>query len=161
MQYLIDIFGTGNDLTIFEMTMRGFVLFFFTLVLIRISGRRSFGMNAPFDIIIIILLGSVLSRAVVGASPFWPTISACLVISLLHRIIGVFSVSHESLENWIKGKKIQLFQNDQFIKSNLIRSEVSEEDIMEEVRLSLNQENLSKIEKIYMERNGKISLIKR
>jgi len=42
---------------------------------------------------------------------------------------------------------------------NLKRCLLSYGDIMEEVRLKLNQNNLDNIEEIFMERSGKISVI--
>jgi uncharacterized membrane protein YcaP (DUF421 family) len=38
---------------------------------------------------------------------------------------------------------------------------VSKEDILQAMRISLLSEDLVKVEKIYMERNGKISIVKK
>ncbi len=40
-------------------------------------------------------------------------------------------------------------------------SGISKKDIMEEVHEKMNDESLDKIKKIYMERSGKISIIKK
>lgn len=158
MEYLIDIFGNGGSLNTYQMSFRALIIFFYTLLLMRIAGRRSFGLNAPFDNIIIILLGAVLSRAVVGASPFFPTISASLIISILHRVVGLYCIDRPWFENIIKGEKIMLFQHDKLIPKNLKRSLVSVEDISQEIRYSLNKNSFEGIDSIYMERNGKISI---
>jgi len=46
---LIEMFGQGKDLNTLQMSCRGIVVFFIALLLIRISGRRSFGMHTPLD----------------------------------------------------------------------------------------------------------------
>jgi len=55
MYVLINIFGEGKELTLIQMCARGVVVFFIALILIRISGRRSFGMHMPLDNIISII----------------------------------------------------------------------------------------------------------
>jgi len=49
MELLIKIFGEGKDLDALQMSSRGIVMFFIALVLIRLSGRRSFGVRTPLD----------------------------------------------------------------------------------------------------------------
>jgi uncharacterized membrane protein YcaP (DUF421 family) len=161
MDTLIEIFGLGKDLTIQQMCCRGISVFFIALILIRISGRRSFGVRTALDNIILILLGATLSRAVVGASPFVPVIATCLIIVLLHRIFGWSIVKSERLGKIVEGNKILLFHNDHFIKENMEKALVCKEDIMQGVRKSALTEDMSEIDKVYIERNGEISSVKK
>jgi len=61
------LFGAGRELDALQMSARAFVLFFLMLVLVRVAGRRAFGRKSSFDTIIVITLGALLSRVVVGA----------------------------------------------------------------------------------------------
>ena len=136
-------------------------MFLFALVLIRISGRRSFGIRTPLDNIIVILLGTVLGRAIVGASPFLPVIVASLLIVLIHRFFGWLSVHSKLFSRIIVGEKIILFKDGQFIKENMDKALVCEEDVMQGVRKSALTDQLEKIDKIFIERNGEISAVKK
>src|SRR5215831_11046179 len=78
MEWIRILFGEGKDLDCLQMSCRAVVAFFITLVLIRMAGIRTFGKKSAFDNVIIIMLGSILSRVVVGASPFIPTTLGCL-----------------------------------------------------------------------------------
>jgi uncharacterized membrane protein YcaP (DUF421 family) len=49
MDTVITLFGEGRELNALQMAVRAMVVFFCCLVLIRISGRRSFGQRSPFD----------------------------------------------------------------------------------------------------------------
>src|SRR5215831_5355873 len=67
---LHDLFGTGPNLTTLQMAVRSFVMFFIALALIRIGGMRIFGKKTAFDNVLSIMLGAILARGVIGATPF-------------------------------------------------------------------------------------------
>ena len=161
MDWVLQLFGQGKDLTALQMSMRGLTVFILALVLIRITGRRSFGLHTPLDNIITILLGAVLSRAVVGASPFIPVIVCCLVIVLIHRLLGMLLSRNEKLGNLIEGKKMLLYKDGRFMDDNMKRAQVCKENIMEGIRESALTDDLTKIDRVYIERNGVISVIKK
>jgi uncharacterized membrane protein YcaP (DUF421 family) len=161
MDLLITIFGEGKDLNALQMSSRGIVMFLIAFLLIRISGRRSFGIRTPLDNIITISLGAIMSRAVVGASAFVPVVICCFVIVLLHRLFAWLIVHNKAFGRLVEGDKIPLFQNGQFIKSNFEKGLVCEEEIMQGVRKSALTDDIGKIEKVFMERNGEISAIKK
>lgn len=161
MSILDSIFGIGKELTSLQMGSRAVFVFIFTLFLIRISGRRSFGLRAPLDNIVLVLLGSVLARAVVGASPFIPTLFSGLIIAILHRLFAIVSLHFPAFGKLTKGEKILLYQSGKPLKPHLSKGLISEEDVMEEVRLRALTNSLEEIDAIYMERNGKISSIKK
>ncbi|MDB5005170.1 MAG: hypothetical protein JWQ34_3395 [Mucilaginibacter sp.] len=161
MELLLKFFGEGKDLNALQMSDRGIVMFFIALILIRISGRRSFGVRSPLDNIITISLGAIMSRAVVGASDFAPVVVCCFVIVLLHRFIGWLIASSKPFGRFIEGEKILLFEDGMFKKENMKKALVCQEDLMQGVRKSALTEDMGKIEKVYMERNGEISAIKK
>jgi uncharacterized membrane protein YcaP (DUF421 family) len=158
---LYAVFGEGKELTILQMSCRSVVVFFICLVLIRLSGRRSFGIRTPLDNIIVILLGALLSRAITGASPFAAVVLASIVLVLLHRLLGWLIVQNPAIGNLVEGKRIGLYKNGSFVSKNMEKALVCKEDVMQGVRESALTEDMNKIEAVYMERNGEISAIKK
>jgi uncharacterized membrane protein YcaP (DUF421 family) len=161
METIIKLFGEGKDLNALQMSDRGILMFFIALILIRISGRRSFGVRSPLDNIITISLGAVMSRAVVGASDFVPVVVCCFVIVLLHRFVGWLIANSKPFGRFIEGEKILLFEDEMFKKDNMKKALVCQEDLMQGVRKSALTEDMDKIDKVFMERNGEISAIKK
>ncbi len=161
VDYFAQLLGEGEDLNAGQMAARGVIVFVVAIVLIRISGRRSFGIRTPLDNVILILLGAILSRAVVGASPFLPVVVTSFVLVLLHRLLGYWVISRRRLGDVIEGEKILLFEGGAFIYDNLTRALVSEEDVLQGLRESAQAGSLETIDKIYMERNGEISVVKK
>lgn len=161
MDIIITIFGEGKDLNIYQMSARAIVIFLITLILIRISGRRSFGVKTPLDNIVVILLGAILSRAVVGVSPFFPTVIACFTFVILHRLLA-WGISHsKKFKKVLEGEKILLFNEGKFIDKNLKKALVNEEDVLSGIRTLTLTDDLSKIDRIFIESSGKFSVIKK
>jgi len=161
MQIIHDIFGSGKDLSVLQMTARAILVFIIALILIRISGRRSFGLHSPLDNIITIALGAVLSRAIVGVSPFFPVIASSTGLVLIHRLFAYGMLHHNAFSKLVSGDKILLFKDGDFIQQNLDKALIRRDEILQEVRKSAQTENLDQIEKIYMERNGEVNSVRK
>ncbi|MBL7712865.1 MAG: DUF421 domain-containing protein [Chitinophagaceae bacterium] len=154
-----DLFGTGKELEWQQMCLRAVAIFVIALVLMRISGRRSFGMRTPIDNIIAVLIGALLSRPIVGASPFIPVVAAGTILVLLHRVLAWIAVHSPAASVALKGDKICLYREGAFLKDNMARALVCEEDIRQGVRSATHSEELDAVSVVYMERNGEISVI--
>jgi uncharacterized membrane protein YcaP (DUF421 family) len=159
METLIDIFGRGGSLTVFQMSMRATLVFVIAIILLRISGRRSFGLQMPLDNVIAILLGAILSRGVVGASPFLATLAAGTALVLLHRIFGMLAVYNKRFDLLVKGEEKLVYSAGKIIMRNMHRCMLSKADLMEGVRTATHGESLECINKIYVERDGKITVV--
>jgi uncharacterized membrane protein YcaP (DUF421 family) len=151
--------GSGEDLTALQMSLRAFSMFFIMLVLIRLAGMRTFAKKSSFDNILVIMLGAILARGVVGASPYWSTVAAATVMVVLHRIIAVLAVKSKTIERWVKGTYIKLYQDGRLIDNNLQKTGMSENDLHESLRLETNKVTLADIDTAFMETNGRISFI--
>lgn len=161
MELITQLFGHGKDLSVLQMSLRTVVVFIICLSFIRIAGKRTFGMRMPLDNVITILLGAILSRAIVGASPFIPTVVSGLVIVLLYFIFAQLSVISDFFGCIVKGKATVLYKDGQLFRENMRRCMVTEKDLVEGVRINSNLDSLDKIETIHVERNGEISVVKK
>ena len=161
MEWIKIIFGEGKDLDCLQMSSRAVVAFFETLILLRIAGIRTFGKKSAFDNVIIIMLGSILSRVVVGASPFLPTTVACLAFVLVHWLLAWLSLYNDTIGRWVKGEKSSLFKDGRPNTRNMRRSRISEKDLEEGLRLKINDETFEQVKEIFIERNGEISVVKK
>jgi len=161
MEIIHELFGQEKDINTLQMSLRAVVLFFLTLLFIRIAGGRSFGLKTAFDNIIVIMLGATMSRAVTGASPFVPTVAAGLVMVVVHRLLGLAGFYNKRINHWIKGAFYNLYQDGKFDHDALKKCSLTEDDVLEEVRINTNADKLDKVQAINMERSGKLSIIKK
>ena len=161
MEWIHTLFGTGRDLNSLQMVCRAIVSFLLTLVLIRIAGIRTFGKRSAFDNVIVIMLGSIFSRVVVGASPFVPTSLACFAFVGVHWLLGYIAVRNDFVGRLVKGEKASLYVEGKPNQPNMRKAMVSEKDLEESVRLRLNSEDLAQVQEIIIERSGDISVIRK
>lgn len=161
MDIIYTLFGEGKDLNSLQMVCRAVVSFFLTLVLIRIAGIRTFGKKTAFDNVIVIMLGSIFSRVVVGASPFIATTLACLAFVLIHRLLAWISLYNDTVGRWVKGEATSLYADGKRNEGNMRAARISEKDLLESIRQQINEDSLEKVKEIIQERNGEVSVVKK
>src|SRR3954471_7786536 len=103
--------GKATELTVINISLRCFVIFIVGLALVRIGDRRSLSEKTAFDAIFIVLLGSMLSRAINGTAPFFTTILAAIVLMIIHRVCAWFACRSHTFGIVIKGKEIPLVRD--------------------------------------------------
>jgi uncharacterized membrane protein YcaP (DUF421 family) len=155
---LIDtVFGSGDELDALQMSVRAISVSMMALAMIRASGRRSFGQQRPFDACTTVLLGAVLSRAVVGASPFWATMAAGATLVLLHRLIGMASLHWKWFETLVSGDKRELVGPSGTDQAEMRRGLITERDLDEATRKKTGDEDAG-VERAVLERDGTITV---
>ena len=154
-----ELFGNGQNLTALQMGVRAFIMFFIALALIRIGGMRIFGKKTAFDNILVIMLGAVLARGVVGASPFFSTVVAAAVMVVIHKILAWLAMKHIWVGMIVKGYRRSLYKNGEYNLKNMKITSISKDDLMEGVRLEINSDNLDDVKEVYIEKNGQVSVV--
>src|SRR4051812_43793837 len=87
-QFFIGVFGVQNHLTTFQEGARAILIFTYGLLLLRTSGSRMFGHWSALDIVITIMVGSALARAMTGSAPLVGTMVAAAIMAFLHVALG-------------------------------------------------------------------------
>jgi len=162
MEILDTLFGlTSEKLSGYQMVARAGMMFVTSLILIRIGGIRTLGKQSAFDTLTLLMLSSIIGRAIVAADqPFFGTMLAAFILMLLHRSTAWITFRNKKAGKLIKGTSLLLLKNGQRQEKNLSRSLITEEDILEALRRDINITSLDKIKEVYLERSGEISIIK-
>jgi len=150
-----------QDLTFVQISLRGVVVFIATLVMIRLGHKRSLSRKTAFDAVLLVILASVLSRAINGSAAFFATLGGGLVLVLLHRLLAFIAFHSHWFGCLIKGLPEVILEDGDFVLSTMHRNHISTHDVEEDMRLSLHDDDISKVKKARVERSGDISFIKR
>lgn len=151
--------GTSMDLSWWQESIRGVIIFVYGLALLRIFGRRAFGHHTPLDILISVLIGSNLSRAMTGGSPFLPTMAGSAALLLVY-FFCIHLTQRSDLAGWfLKGEPVTLVRDGKPDERALRSTGVSLLDLEEAAR-SECLASYTQIERATLERSGKISVVK-
>ena len=153
--------GKATELTLLNISLRGLVIFILGIVMVRIGDRRSLSQKTAFDAVFIVLIGSMLSRAINGTGPFYTTIAAGFVLMIIHRLCAFGACQSHWFGQLLKGKPITVVRNGEVDWSELNDALVSKHDFEEDLRLAGKTDEVSTIQLARLERSGDISFIKK
>jgi uncharacterized membrane protein YcaP (DUF421 family) len=152
--------GQPKEMSVLQISIRCIIVFAIGLAVVRVGDRRSLSQKTGFDALFIVLLGSVLSRAINGSAPLWKTIGASLLLMIIHRLLAFGCCRWHGFGKLIKGREVTLIRDGEIDWQAMNRSLVSRHDLEEDLRLDAQSENASKIRIARLERSGDISFIK-
>jgi uncharacterized membrane protein YcaP (DUF421 family) len=146
--------------TMAQLSVRAVVIFAFGILCIRIAGRRTFSQAAPLDIIVYLIVGSNLSRIVVGGANVFPSLAATLTLVVLHRLLAWLTVRRNFLSSLIKSDPTVLVRDGVVDDAALARHGMSSDDLLEALRLQ-HVEDVREVRLATLERGGEISVLPR
>ncbi|MBL0406824.1 hypothetical protein JKG68_23040 [Microvirga aerilata] len=85
------VLGLGlesREINVLQMGLRAAVVFIVTVLMVRLAKKRFMGRATAFDVILGIMIGSIVSRAVTGNSPFLPALGATAVLLGMHWLFS-------------------------------------------------------------------------
>jgi len=150
-----------KDLTFVQISLRGIIVFLATVAMVRLGHKRSLSRKTPFDAVLLVILASVLSRAINGSAAFFATLGGGVVLVLLHRLFAHLAYYSHGFGILVKGKPDTIVRDGQCDFPTMRRNHVSIHDLEEDMRLNGHIDDLSKVRLARVERSGDISLIKK
>lgn len=156
------LLGLGLDskeLGIVQMGARAAIVYVITVLLVRLGKRRFMGRATAFDVILGIMLGSIVSRAVTGNAPFLPALVATAVLLAMHWVFSGIAMRWPSFGWLIKGRSVRVVRDGSQDTTVLRRSHMTEHDLWEDLR-SKGISNLGQVADARLERSGQLSVIK-
>src|ERR1700756_569 len=148
-QLLHTSLGIGVEpkgLTFLQVSVRGVIVFVATLIMVRLGSKRSLAEKTAFDAVFIVIIGSMLARAINGSEAFFPTLGTGFVLVFLHRLFGLTAYYSHIFGILVKGKPVVLMQNGSLQWKNMLWEHISKHDLEEDMRLEAKTDDLSKIQ---------------
>jgi uncharacterized membrane protein YcaP (DUF421 family) len=142
-----------------DIVLRGIALFAFMFLLIRVIGRRELSGLAPFDLILLIILGDSIQQGLTQDDySLTGAMLAVGTIAVLQVLVSYTSFRIPWLRPVFEGNPVVIVQDGKPIEKTLRRERLTVGEVLEEARLQ-QISSLDDIQWAVLEPSGNISFI--
>ncbi len=158
---LSELLGIGQDeLGVVPMALRACIVYFAALAMVRWGEKRFMGKSTAFDVILGVILGSVVSRAINSGAELLPTVVAGFVLVGLHWGLANLAFRSDRFGNLVKGHTRVLVKDGQVDWDEMRASHMSKDDLLGALRSQGRVSGWEQVKEARLERSGDVSVIK-
>jgi uncharacterized membrane protein YcaP (DUF421 family) len=149
----------GEEIKVMQMGLRAVIVYVVTVAIVRLGKKRFMGGSTAFDVILGIMLGSIVSRAITGNAPFFGALAASVVLLAMHWLFSSIAVRFHGFGWLIKGAPAVLVRNGEIDWEAMRKTHMTEHDLWQDLRVR-GISDLSEVSEARMERGGQLSVLK-
>jgi uncharacterized membrane protein YcaP (DUF421 family) len=127
---------------------------------VRFGKKRFLGQATALDAILVIIIGSVASRAISGTAPFIASLAAAFSLIAIHWILSYFTELSPALSYFTKGHDTLLIKSGRVNRKALRDAHMSNDDLAEDLRQN-GVASVSQVKEARLERSGRLSVIRK
>ena len=157
---LLGLSKPSSALDVGQLCLRAAIVYLVMILFLRLAKKRSLGRATVFDAILVIIIGSVASRAITGNAPFFGALAAVLVLIAMHWLISLGARGWPRLGWLVKGQSDLLIKNGKVDRGELKRAHMTDDDLAEDLRQK-GVGDSTDVKEARLERDGVLSVIKR
>ena len=150
----------AGDLSTAQVCSRAVFVYVVLIGYVRFGKKRFLGQATAFDAVLVIIVGSMASRAISGTAPFIATLTATFVLIAAHWVISYLTELSSMLGYLVKGYDTLIIRNGRVNLQALRGAHMSEDDLAEDLR-QRGVSSLRQVKEARLERSGKLSVIKK
>jgi len=144
---------------LWELVVRGAVVYVFLLVLLRITGKRQVGQLAPFDLVLLLVLSNAVQNSMNGGdnSLVGGLVSAATLVGLNYGV-GVATYKSKKIESLVEGRPQILIHNGKLFEDVVAKARITHHELAAALRLA----GVSCVEEVHtaiLENSGEISVV--
>lgn len=159
LNWLIGLELESKDLSVGHMSLRAVIVFAAAVIMLRIGDKRFMGKSTALDVMLGIVFGSTVSRAITGNAAFFPTLAAALTMVLMHWVLASVAFRSKGFGAAVKGRERLLVRDGEIQWDAMRKAHVTEDDLKESLRNEGKEPDVRQIKAAHLERNGDVSII--
>ncbi len=150
--------GDESPWLLAEIVVRTGFLYAFMLLMMRLLGKRALGHLSPFELIVVIALGSSVGDPMMHPDvPLLNGMAVIVAVVVLDRSIAWVKSTHASVELAVESKTVLMIESGRVLKGHSHRERVA----FDEIHMMLRQKgftNLAEVKAAYLETSGELSV---
>lgn len=139
--------------------LRAAAAYWILLIAVRLVGRRTASMMAPFDLIVLFLFGGATMASVLGEDhSLVAAYSTVATIGLMHLLVSWLKLRSATFGRLIDGTPVVIYEDGHWHEGRMRTLRIEPQDVMAAAR----QRGLLRLEQVryaVAERDGKVSII--
>ncbi len=144
-----------------EIVLRGTVVYFALMLLLRLSGKRTVGQFTPFDLLVLVLLGDAVQGAMIaGDESLLGGLLLAMTMLAWNRLVGFVTARSDAVAQVVEGNADILARNGEVDHGALLDADLTLDDLEEAMR-EQGCPSVGEIRLAVLERDGKISIVQR
>ena len=144
-----------------EIVLRGSVIYFVLLVLIRLSGKRTVGQFTPFDLMVLVLLGDAVQGSMIaGDQSLGGGLILAATLLAWNRLMGLATSRSEVVAKLVEGTADVLARNGEVYEDALKAADLTLDDLQEAMR-DHSVPSLTEIRLAVLEKDGTITVLRK
>lgn len=147
------------SLPLWEFVLRGLIVYFFVLIVLRLTGKRQVGQLAPFDLVLLLILSNAVQNAMNGGdnSVIGGMISAVTLVGV-NWLVGLITYKSKTAERLVEGTPELLVHNGRLAEGALRRAQLTQREVLSALR-EAGCADMAEVRAAFLENDGSISVI--
>jgi uncharacterized membrane protein YcaP (DUF421 family) len=151
----------GMEMLLEHQLARILAIYVFTIIMLRLAGKRRIAHLSAFDILIIIALGSAVGDVMVYGEGTVPLVSGMVVVFaviVLQMIVSKLTERSKWLSYVVHGRGTEMIRSGHIVKHNLEVEDLTEDELMELLR-EKGVGSVSEVKEAVFERSGELGVV--
>ncbi|PPU42153.1 DUF421 domain-containing protein [Xanthomonas arboricola] len=149
------------DMPWWEFVLRAVAVYTVVLLLTRMTGKRALGQSTPFDVLLIVLLGTAVQNSLIGKDvSLLGGMILAVTLLVLNWLVGMATARSRRIDTWVQGTPALLARGGEIYWKELVRHNVSYADF-EVAKRKADCRDDADIDMAILETSGDISILKK
>ena len=143
-----------------EFVLRALLIYFFLILILRLTGKRQIGQMSPFDLVLLLVLSNAVQNSMNGGDN---SVGGGLILAgtlvLCNALLNFITARNRALERLIEGAPQVLIFNGKVMQKTLDAQGVTQDELEGAMRVG-GCEKIKDVHLATLEINGQISVVR-